>query len=232
MIIHFLPSVDDQKADLSLRTIGASTRLMVLLGSGGHTAEMLSLLRDLDTSKYTHRVYVISSGDSFSAEKACEFEQRLEERAGSNVDSHGHGHAAACGRFDISTVQRARRVHQSLITTPWTTLLCFLECFQLLRSSSVGYPDLIMSNGPGTAVILILASLLLRLTAYAPLSRLRKTKLRKLHTIYVETWARVRRLSLSGKILLRLCMVDRFIVQWESLLPATEGKGEFLGVLL
>ena len=58
----------------------AATRVLIVLGSGGHTHEMFYLLRDLDTRKYTHRTYVVSSGDAFSAQRAKEFERVLEER--------------------------------------------------------------------------------------------------------------------------------------------------------
>ena len=77
--------------------------LLVILGSGGHTAEMLTILRRLPllAQKYTHRTYVVSSGDGFSAE-AVEFEESL--------DRDGVGE----GAYDVLTVHRARRVHQSL----------------------------------------------------------------------------------------------------------------------
>jgi beta-1,4-N-acetylglucosaminyltransferase len=51
-----------------------------------------------------------------------------------------------------------------------------------------------------------------------------------MRTIYVESWARVRRLSLSGRIL--VWVVDRFLVQWEGLEGVGGGKGEFIGVLV
>src|SRR3954453_23083552 len=56
------------------------THLLVVLGSGGHTAEMLTMLRRLPllSQKYTHRTYVVSSGDSFSTQKADEFEKQLD----------------------------------------------------------------------------------------------------------------------------------------------------------
>ena len=37
------------------REPGTPTRLLVVLGSGGHTAEMLAMLRGLDVRKWTHR---------------------------------------------------------------------------------------------------------------------------------------------------------------------------------
>lgn len=41
---------------------------------------MLSLLHNLDTHSYTHRTYVISTGDAFSELKAQEFESKLAEK--------------------------------------------------------------------------------------------------------------------------------------------------------
>jgi beta-1,4-N-acetylglucosaminyltransferase len=55
----------------------SSARLLVVLGSGGHTAEILRLLESLDfRNRYSWRVYVASSGDTLSEGKAREFEAR------------------------------------------------------------------------------------------------------------------------------------------------------------
>ena len=85
------------------------------------------------------------------------------------------------------------------------------------------YPDLIIANGPATAVLVIAASLLLRFL------NLRGTE-GKMRTIYVESWARVNSLSLSGKVLVACGMVNRMLVQWENL--ARNGQGEFIGALV
>jgi len=53
-----------------------TAKLVVVLGSGGHTAEMFRLLEVLDFDKYTYRLYVVSSGDSLSEGKARTFERR------------------------------------------------------------------------------------------------------------------------------------------------------------
>ena len=42
-------------------------RMMAVLGSGGHTAEMLPLLQSLDPAVYTPREYVLAASDSTSA---------------------------------------------------------------------------------------------------------------------------------------------------------------------
>ncbi|KAI9760026.1 MAG: UDP-N-acetylglucosamine transferase subunit, partial [Candelina submexicana] len=212
-ILYILPSTHPTRP--LPRKRGTPTRLLIVLGSGGHTAEMLLLLRKLDISLYTTRSYIISEGDDFSARRAIEFEAQL----GSVEDT-----------FDISTVPRARKIHQPLLTTPISALRCLLGCFLVLGYASRGggevrplkYPDLVLTNGPGTAVCIILACLALRFFG------VRGTK-GTMRTVYVESWARVKGLSLSGKLLVRL--VDRFLVQWEGL-QAIGGRSEFLGVLV
>ena len=181
---------------------------------------MLSLLADLDPYSYTHRSYVVSSGDDFSTRKAAEFERELAKRA-----------FRAPTSYDINVVPRARRIHQSLLTTPFSSLSCLFACFSVLRSPSTPaspstpntYPDLILSNGPATATILIFASLFFRFFSLPGTSG-------KMRTIYVESWARVKGLSLSGKILVAVGVCERVLVQWEGLGRA--GKGEFKGVLV
>ncbi len=189
----------------------------MVLGSGGHTAEMLSLLRNLDTLSYTHRSYIVSAGDEFSATRARDFEKSLKSSVSFDQDG-----------YDICVIPRARKIHQPLWTTPISALRCLVACFCALRgpSNSVGsaiqYPDLVVTNGPGTAVCVVVACLLLRILAVHGTTG-------KVRTIYVESWARVRRLSLSGRLLLPC--VDRFLVQWEGL-KGVGGRAEYIGVLV
>ena len=200
---------------------------------------MLSLLRDLNPASYTHRSYVISTGDDFSARKAAEFEEVLRERVRQRALLAADGKVVEerWDNYDIAIVPRARKIHQSLLTTPFSALWCLFACFSILRSTKIGpspssalalrsppqYPDLILSNGPGTGVMVILAALLLRFIGFPG------TRPGQMRTIYVESWARVKGLSLSGKILVR--MVDRFLVQWAGL-NGVSGRGEFRGVLV
>jgi len=235
---------------------------------------MLHLLRDLDTTKYTHRTYVVSSGDAFSAQRAAQFERELEEQERRKqrgvqdkpvieddgdvskptmqvTDVNGQTHVLdtskggergpACTgpqHYDIAVVPRARKIHQPLLTTPVSALYSLLACFKPLLGAPPGHappatpyeaaaadvPDLIITNGPATAVIVILASLILRFFNVKGVDSRDKCK-----TIYVESFARVKTLSLSGKILLRV--VDRFLVQWEEL-EGAGGRAEYLGVLV
>ncbi|KAJ4357783.1 UDP-N-acetylglucosamine transferase subunit [Didymosphaeria variabile] len=215
------------------RKSGSSTRILIVLGSGGHTQEMLYLLKDLDPRKYTHRTWVVSSGDAFSVGRAVAFEKALEEKAeGEGEQVRGWNIGSA--HYDIAIVPRARKIHQSLITTPFSSLYCLWACFRPLliptTSSSTSsitdadLPDLIITNGPATACILILASLILKFFNVQGASSRGKCK-----TIYAESFARVKTLSLSGKLLVRV--VDRFLVQWDGL-DGVGGRAEFVGILV
>jgi beta-1,4-N-acetylglucosaminyltransferase len=102
-----------------------------------------------------------------------------------------------------------------------------------------GYPDLILTNGPGTGVCIVLAAIfLLCLGLSGPQKRKDDTATLEeppynysgqMRTIYVESWARVKTLSLSGTILLPL--VDRFLVQWPKAVDAGS-RAEYVGPLV
>ncbi len=238
-LLYILPATNPTRP--SPRAKGQPTRLLIVLGSGGHTAEMLSILHTLDPDLYTHRSYVVSSGDDFSALKAIEFEDTL---ATKHKESKRREDLRSS--YDISVVPRAREIHQPLLTTPWSSLRCLFACFTILRPPATqqtsivttaqrkdtrnciamrkySYPDLILANGPATAVLIIVASLILRFFGMTGSKG-------KMRTVYVESWARVSTLSLSGKILRAGGMVNRMLVQWDML--ARNGQGEFRGALV
>jgi len=203
--------------------------LLTVLGSGGHTNEMLSILRNLDPTQFRHRTYVVSSGDSFSAWKAEQFEKDIiakHKLKPTPKHSQEESKWPRTGEYKVVTVPRARKIHQPLYTTPFSSLHCLLSCLHLLYFHQHGYdrpttyPHVIVSNGPATGVIVIFASLILRFLgrARAPFH---------MRTIYVESWCRVRTLSLSGKIL--YFVVNRFMVQWPQL---KGGRAEWRGFLV
>ncbi|KAI8993107.1 oligosaccharide biosynthesis protein Alg14-like protein [Trametes punicea] len=187
--------------------------LAVFLGSGGHTSEALRLLSGLDFSRYSPRTYLVSEGDTLSMRKALELESTKADHA---------------TRGDVSTpytfvvIPRARRVHQSLLSTPFTAAVSLaaavwhITIAPLLSRSSA--PEVLLLNGPGTSLVLCIAAYLNRVIG-----------LSSPRLIYVESFARVQHLSLSGKLLRPV--VDRFIVQWAELLE--DGKrGEHRGWLI
>lgn len=250
------------RAPAAKRERGTQTHLLIVLGSGGHTAEMLSMLRNavmrapsrtllpatpppnlpksqykaaiekalapLDWRLYTHRTWVVSSGDGFSAQRAKEFEDEMSAHY-ARLAYTGTGKRKSktdLGSYEVVTVPRARKIHQSLVTTPVSALRCLWASLRVLldRRRVDTYPDLMLTNGPATATIVVFASVLLRFVNWRGAS-----SSGKMRTVYVESWARVRKLSLSGRLL--SWVADRVLVQWEHLAGA-ENRGEFVGVLV
>ncbi|KAF8502372.1 glycosyltransferase family 1 protein [Russula emetica] len=179
---------------------------------GGHTSEALSLVSALDFSRYTLRTYLVSEGDSLSAQKAIALERLKAAPAKS----------PAKGGYQTLTIPRARRVHQNILTVPFTTLRSLLAAVYRVtlapRLSGESAFDVLLLNGPGTCVVLCLAAYVNR---FLGLSSPR--------LVYIETFARVRELSLTGKLLRPI--VDRFVVQWPDLLQ-DGGRGECHGWLV
>ncbi|KAG0144726.1 hypothetical protein CROQUDRAFT_79671 [Cronartium quercuum f. sp. fusiforme G11] len=158
----------------------------IFLGSGGHTSEMIRLLSDLPFDRYTPRQYIISSGDNLSKTKVIKLE---------STKSKGH--------YYFLEIPRARKVHQSFITTPFTTILSLSYC--IYHFTFTNKFDLILLNGPGSSVPIAISSFIPKIFSF-------KTKPKM---IYVESFARINKLSLTGKILLPF--MDLFIVQWDQL---------------
>ncbi|KAI0316029.1 glycosyltransferase family 1 protein [Amylostereum chailletii] len=187
---------------------GETCSFSVFLGSGGHSSEALSLISALDFSRYTPRTYIVSAGDTLSIQKVTALEL-LKIHEDSTTDRRD----TSAAHYRVLAVPRARRVHQTLLTSPFTALYSLLVSIyhftvvpHIFRSRSSGdNPEVLFINGPGTCVVLCLAVCLNRVLGL-PSPRI----------IYVESFARVKSLSVSGKLLRRV--VDRFIVQWPDIL--------------
>lgn len=143
-----------------------SHTVAVFLGSGGHTTELLQLVSALPTQRYTRRIYLVSSGDRFSLEKAKELEKKLSSST-SNSDSQHPPDAK------VIQIPRARNVHQSFLTTPLTLAKSIAFCvdhvslrplLRRVRGEDRILADVILMNGPGTCVPIVAAVYLLRVS--------------------------------------------------------------------
>ena len=164
-------------------------RTLIVLGSGGHTAEMLRLVGGMNLHNYTPRVYVVAEGDKLSVDKVEKFE---------STTSTGFESAVS-----IRKVPRARQVMQSYVTSIFSTLVAGVYSLPIVWSA---YPDLILCNGPGTCIPVCF-------WAYA----MKFFGLTDSKIIYVESICRVEHLSLSGLLLYYLYMADCVFVQWPQL---------------
>ncbi len=162
-------------------------RTLVVLGSGGHTAEMLQLMSGLTViSNYAPRVYVVARGDQMSIEKVKRFESSV-----------------GAEEVDIRAIPRARQVQQSYISSVLTTALAGLYSLPLVVSA---WPELVVVNGPGTCIPLCLSAYLMRFLG-----------VRDVRVVYVESFCRVDTLSLSGRLLYASRVADHLLVQWPQL---------------
>ncbi|KAK2002541.1 Alg14-domain-containing protein [Colletotrichum falcatum] len=186
------------------------TYFLVVLGSGGHTKEMLAMMEiGFPNVPSMHRRYLISSGDSMSLKHLEAFESDLRT-------AHGEGQV---GTYDKYTVARARKIHQSLLTAPFTALLSVIQIFPLLLSSPFQgarsrqqFPDIILTNGPATGFMVGLVAYLLKVFSIVPEDTMQ--------VLYIESWARIRTLSLTGKLFHRTGIADLLLVQHEMVAEA------------
>ncbi|EGG18323.1 putative glycosyltransferase [Cavenderia fasciculata] len=162
-----------------------SNKTMVVLGSGGHTAEMFYLLKHIH-GDYNRLSYVLADSDKRSYDKIVEFEQ-----------------TSAASSYSVHQIPRSRNVGQSYFFSIFTTIYAFFYCLLLVFRDK---PDIVICNGPGTCVPIVIAAVLFRFL------RIHACKI-----VYIESIARVQHLSLSGKIL--QYVANWMIVQWPSLIP-------------
>ncbi|ODQ78362.1 glycosyltransferase family 1 protein [Babjeviella inositovora NRRL Y-12698] len=176
---------------------------MVLLGSGGHTGEMIRLLQKVELKKYK-RVWVTSSGDLTSVTKAKDTEATI-----------------STGTAEFMELPRARKVGEPLASSFVSTIISFYKTAVLMacRVRAGQMPSLLVLNGPGTCVPL----------AYI-IFGMHFLGMCRTRIVYVESLARVKKLSVSG--LLILPIADRFIVQWGELQKAYGGRLEYYGILV
>lgn len=156
---------------------------LVVLGSGGHTTEMIRLLTCLEARRYSPLAYVVATSDTTSLDR---IEASLAAR---------HGDA-------VYRIPRSREVGQSYITSIFTTIRSFIHSIYVAARVR---PDLVLCNGPGTCLPIVVVVFLLRILGMA-----------EGNVVFVESFCRVHNLSLTGKLLYPI--VDTFIVHWPELL--------------
>jgi beta-1,4-N-acetylglucosaminyltransferase len=166
-------------------------KTMIVLGSGGHTAEMFRFLSTLECHRFRPRCYIIAKTDTGSEAKVHEFEAQLVNH--NNINKQN---------FYIWKIPRSREVGQSYLTSIVTTLFALFASFKIVWRER---PDLVLANGPGTCVPILFAAYFFRLIG------VKETKL-----VLAESYACVNHLSMTSRIMYPF--VDLFTVQWPQLL--------------
>ncbi|CAK9296445.1 unnamed protein product [Gordionus sp. m RMFG-2023] len=189
-------------------------KTLIILGSGGHTMEMLRLIKYLTPDKYSPLVFVIAETDYHSLAKIklhCNNIFKKTDKIkidNSNDDQHkaleSENELTKLNdkKYSVVKIPRCREVQQPWLTIFKPTTLALYKSFLLLYNER---PDMILTNGPGTCIPICLAALVYQILG-----------LFKLPTVvYIESVCRTHSLSLSGKIL--YIISDLFFVQWQSL---------------
>lgn len=204
--LFFLFELESQLI-LCFQLLKSMTRVMITFGSGGHTAEMSTLLRSARVSRkmaddeaggYIKKlVCVISADDAFIQDKL--------------IDEYFN----SFDKFDTVRIRRPRDIKQSYLTTVWTFLLVLYQSFLIIREHK---PNLYFTNGPGISVAFALAIRLMQIFDWNY----------KCHILYVESFCRTETLSLSAKVLYHLRLASEIYVQWPGLTkkyPRTKCEG-------
>ncbi|EEC75508.1 uncharacterized protein [Oryza sativa Japonica Group] len=178
-----------------LSASAAGMRSLIVLGSGGHTAEMMNVVTTLQKDRFTPRYYVAALTDNMSLQKAQVYEQSLVRV---EVDKE-----EGVENAQFVQIYRSREVGQSYITSIATTLLATSHAIWIIIRIR---PQVIFCNGPGTCIPLCVSAFLLKVLGLGWSS-----------IFYIESIARVKKLSLSGLLLYKLRIADQFFVQWPQL---------------
>jgi len=170
---------------------------MVVLGSGGHTAEMMQVLRSMEWKGDVMRCYVVADTDVLSGDKARAFEREL----------------SPAGDCMIEYVSRSREVGQRYSTSVWTTLGALYSALGIVVRHA---PRVLLVNGPGTCLPVVVWCRVASMIGLIPDG---------CRVFYVESIARVDHLSLTGCIVHVLRLANGgFYVQWKELQEKIDGS--------
>ncbi|CAI0413770.1 unnamed protein product [Linum tenue] len=179
---------------------------LIVLGSGGHTAEMINVLSVMQKARFTPRFYIAAATDNMSLQKARVLEDSLaDEIQDKKVPA------------EFMQIYRSREVGQSYITSIGTTLIAIAHALWLMLRIR---PEVILCNGPGTCVPLCVIAFLFKVVG-----------IRWSTIFYIESIARVKKLSLSGLLLYKLRIADQFFVQWPQL-QRKYTRSQYVGCLM
>jgi len=161
--------------------------IMIILGSGGHTGEILLMIKKLDFNKFSSCYFVSSHNDKNSENKTKE-----------SIDMNNFKNT----KFQFIKIYRARNVGQSFISSiPTTIYSLFQSLFILIKTR----PNMVVSNGPGVAFPIIIIGYILKILMI----------LYEFKIMFIESYCRSKSISLCGKLVEPFC--DRFIVLWKNL---------------
>ena len=137
-----------------VRDDDAPRRTLIVLGSGGHTAEMFAALAAFPPREYHPRTYVLGDTDVTSAAKVDAHEASVGDALAAE-EGVTDDDLARWTDHSTRVVPRAREVSQSFVTSAFTTLRALWVALRVVRQE---WPELILCNGPGTCLPVCVAA--------------------------------------------------------------------------
>lgn len=165
-------------------------KVMISFGSGGHSGEMLMLIKNSQISKkigqeIKNLVCVISEDDQLINSKLDEQFSDKAERV---------------------LLKRARKVGQSYFSSILTTIIGIFHSALIVFDKR---PQILLTNGPAISLTLCLAIRFFQVLSFGIFY--------KCKIVYVESFCRTKSLSLTGKLIYHLNLASEFYVQWHKL---------------
>lgn len=197
-VVYVLPS-SKKSPPAALKLEPTNEHLMVFLGLGGHTGEMIRILDHILLENIERRTYLVLSGDVSSLDRIQGMERGRR------------------GQVRYLAVKRARNVGETLISSIFSTLHSMLLIVCQIASLHT-FPAVLLLNGPGTCVPIAYTLFVCKCMGLC-----------STRVVYVESLARVSKLSMSGLLLRPIA--DRFLVQWPQLTEKYTGV-EYGGILV
>ena len=132
---------------LSPRASRLKYRCLIVLGSGGHTTEMLRLLHSMRSRMdKLEFMFVVAENDSTSL-------SRVPSILGSDFP------------FEVAQMKRIRGVGDSILVALFRAPAAIWSAFRILWKYD---PDIIITNGPGTCIPILFGSRLLQFLLLSP----------------------------------------------------------------
>lgn len=113
---------------------------VVVLGSGGHTSEMFSLLKGISPCRYSPLIHIVASTDVTSENRVLAAATLLPQRT--------------------IKIPRSREVGQSYPSSIITTVYALLYSFWIIARLR---PNLVICNGPGTCLPIVISTFIWRI---------------------------------------------------------------------
>ena len=119
----------------SATTAKQPLKTLIVLGSGGHTTEMLDLIKNLNQDRYGPIVLVVADTDTTSIQRVQAYPYHLPIRNKDNLTENSRSDTNSNSNSNeqqVYRIPRSREVGQSYASSIFTTLYSFLFAFWLV----------------------------------------------------------------------------------------------------